>query len=355
MKAFTELGTVVKILWRWICGLIKVAWTLAALIIVGLTATFVVLIFVDTELDHRISKRYEVYKRNEINRYYIIDHVTGKKTVKWISSIDKNFGEDSLIRFSRKDFWGNNERFGYIDARTGKVVIEPQFYYAGEFSEGLAAVSSENGAGFIDATGKIAIPIKGHIVGGKNAKIINGCAIVKTYNKKYGIISVSGEWALEAIYDEIEHINNGVYIVKNENCKYGAWSAARGWIFEPIYENIVPNMSDTSLEVTNNGICWAADFDGKTTKPLIYLSSHQLFYHPVGCMGNAESEGVATEYLVFYIDERCGVLNIHTKEVVLPAIYDNIEMKSRDIFELTIGLQTFLGYKDGKVVPIKTK
>ena len=48
MKAFTELGTVVKILWRWICGLIKVAWTLAALIIVGLTATFVVLIFVDT-------------------------------------------------------------------------------------------------------------------------------------------------------------------------------------------------------------------------------------------------------------------------------------------------------------------
>ena len=227
MKAFTELGTIAKILWRWICGLIKVAWTLAALAIVGLIIALVGSIFINTELDHRISKRYEVYKRGEINRYYIIDHVTGKKTAKRISSIDKNFGEDSLIRFSRKDIWGNNERFGYINARTGKIVIEPQFYYAGEFSEGLAAVSSENGAGFIDATGKIAIPIKGHIVGGKNAKIINGCAIVKTYNKKYGIISVSGEWALEANYDKIEHVNNGVYIVKNENCKYGAWSAAR--------------------------------------------------------------------------------------------------------------------------------
>lgn len=351
MKTFAELGTVVKILWRWICGLIKVAWTLAALIIVGLTATFVVLIFVDTELDHRISKRYEVYKRGEINRYYIIDHVTGKKTAKRISSIDKNFGEDSLIRFSRKDIWGNNERFGYINARTGKIVIEPQFYYAGEFSEGLAAVSSENGAGFIDATGKIAIPIKGHIVGGKNAKIINGCAIVKTYNKKYGIISVSGEWALEAIYDEIEHVNNGIYIVITENYKHGVWSASKGWIFEPIHCKIKPNSSKTRLEVTHKGICWEADFDGKTTKPLIYDSSEQLFYYPAG----HERDGIATEYLVFYIDERCGVLNIHTKEVVLPAIYDDIEMLSKGVFELTIGLQTFLGYKDGTVVPIKTK
>lgn len=350
MKTFAELGTVVKILWRWICGLIKVAWTLAALAIVGLIIALVGSIFINTELDHRISKRYEVYKRGEINRYYIIDHVTGKKTAKRISSIDKNFGEDSLIRFSRKDIWGNNERFGYINARTGKIVIEPQFYYAGEFSEGLAAVSSENGAGFIDATGKIAIPIKGHIVGGKNAKIINGCAIVKTYNKKYGIISVSGEWALEANYDKIEHVNNGIYIVITENYKHGVWCVSKGWIFEPIYENIEERLGDR-FEITNNGICWEADLEGKTTKPLIYDSSEQLFYQPVGYDGN----GVATEYLKFYLNERCGVLNIRTKEVVMPAIYENVEMTSRDIFELTIGLQTFLGYKDGKVVPIKTK
>lgn len=351
MKAFTELGTIAKILWRWICGLIKVAWTLAALAIVGLIIALVGSIFINTELDHRISKRYEVYKRGEINRYYIIDHVTGKKTAKRISSIDKNFGEDSLIRFSRKDIWGNNERFGYINARTGKIVIEPQFYYAGEFSEGLAAVSSENGAGFIDATGKIAIPIKGHIVGGKNAKIINGCAIVKTYNKKYGIISVSGEWALEPNYNEIKHINNGVFVVITDEYKYGAWSASNGWIFEPIYENIVSNFSDTALEITNKGLCWEANFDGKTTKPLIYNSSEQLFYYPTGHDGN----GVATEYFKFYLNERCGVLNIRTKEVVLPAIYSEIEMNSTDVFELTIDFQTFLGYKDGTVVPIKTK
>ena len=181
-----------------------------------------------------------------IDRYCIYDSRNGKKTEKWISSIDKKVGEDSLIRFSRKDFWGNKERFGYIDARTGKVAIEPQFYYAGEFSEGLAAARGENGVGFIDTTGKIVVPVKGCIVGGKRAKIHKGTAAVRINDKRYGIISVSGEWALEAIYDEIGHVNNGVYIVKNENCKYGAWSAARGWIFEPIYENIPPTTATST-------------------------------------------------------------------------------------------------------------
>lgn len=351
MKAFAELGTVVKILWRWICGLIKVAWTLAALIIVGLTATFVVLIFVDTEISHTVSNRYYVYKHNMIDRYYIYDGQNDKKTAKWLSSIDKNFGEDSLIRFSRKDFWGNKERFGYIDARTGKVAIEPQFYYAGEFSEGLASARGENGVGFIDATGKIVVPVKGCIADGKNAKIHKGTAAVRTHDKKYGIISRSGEWALEAKYDKIEYVDNGVYLVIDEDCRYGAWSASNGWILEPIYENIVSNFSDTALEITNKGLCWEADFEGKTTKPLIYDSSEQLFYYPTGHDGN----GIATEYFKFYLNERCGVLNIRTKEVVLPAIYSEIEMKSRDVFEMTIGFQTFLGYKDGKVVPIKTE
>ena len=351
MKAFAEPGTIAIILWRWICGLIKVVWTLAALIFVGLMATFVLLIFVDTELDHRISKRYEVYKRNEINRYYIIDHITGKKTAKWISSIDKNFGEDSLIRFSRKNFWGNNERFGYIDARTGKVAIEPQFYYAGEFSEGLAAARGKNGVGFIDATGKIVVPVKGCIADGNNAKIHKGTAAVMTHDKKYGIISVSGEWALEAKYDKIAYVDNGVYIVIDEECKYGVWSASKAWIFEPIYEKIEANKEQTALLVTDKGLCWEADFDGKTTRPLIYDFSEQLFYYSTG----DDCNNIASEYFKFYLNEHYGMLNVRTKEVVLPAVYDDINMSSKDVFELTIGSQTFLGYEDGTVVPIKTE
>ncbi|HRH44102.1 MAG TPA: WG repeat-containing protein [Pyrinomonadaceae bacterium] len=53
-----------------------------------------------------------------------------------------------------------NGKWGYID-KTGKIVIEPQFYWVEEFSEGLAAFETEDGKhGYIDETGKIVIEAK---------------------------------------------------------------------------------------------------------------------------------------------------------------------------------------------------
>ena len=61
-----------------------------------------------------------------------------------------------------KPFEGRVEtvwRWGYIDGR-GKVVIEPQFDWAGRFSEGLAAVRRDRGYSYIDRTGKAAIGLR---------------------------------------------------------------------------------------------------------------------------------------------------------------------------------------------------
>src|SRR2546421_11859187 len=53
-----------------------------------------------------------------------------------------------------------NGKWGYIDG-TGKVVIEPRFSWAEEFSEGLAAFENEDGKyGYIDETGKVVIEPK---------------------------------------------------------------------------------------------------------------------------------------------------------------------------------------------------
>jgi len=55
----------------------------------------------------------------------------------------------------------NNKR-GFID-KTGKIVIEPQFQGAGDFSEGLASVAISDGGykeGYIDRTGKIVLEPK---------------------------------------------------------------------------------------------------------------------------------------------------------------------------------------------------
>lgn len=357
MKAFTELKTIAQIFLRWVSCLIKLSWTICSLIIVGFAIAFVISIFTNTSWTDSITERYKVYRHNDVDRYYIYDVATKKKTVKWISSIDDgSLGTDSLVRFSRKNIWGNKERFGYIDARTGKIAIKPQFYYASEFSEGLAAVNGEMGVCFIDITGKVVIPIKGDVVGGRNANINNGTAIVKTCDNKCGIISVSGAWALEPKYYKIEHMEDGIYIVTTDNFEYGAWSASKGWIFEPIYNNIEYICWRERFEVARNGLRWETDKEGNTTKPLIYNYAEQLFYYPVGYDANGDSKGIATDYFKFFIeDNECGVFNIRTKEIIFPAIYQNITMEGKDIFELTLDFKNYLVYKDGTVVLIKTE
>jgi len=49
--------------------------------------------------------------------------------------------------------------FGYID-KTGEFVIPPQFDFAGDFSEGLAAVKMDGKTGFVDSAGRIIIPLR---------------------------------------------------------------------------------------------------------------------------------------------------------------------------------------------------
>src|SRR5882724_9906312 len=51
-------------------------------------------------------------------------------------------------------------KWGYIDG-TGKIAVKPQFAWAEEFSEGLAAFENEHGKhGYIDETGRVVIEPK---------------------------------------------------------------------------------------------------------------------------------------------------------------------------------------------------
>jgi len=113
-------------------------------------------------------------------------------------------------------------KFGYID-KTGKVVIEPQFFVAQDFSEGLAAVrieeTSESKYGYIDQTGHIVIAPRFHQAG----PFSDGLAAVETSARivgnqvvdiAWGFIDKNGVLKIPDRYDFAGNFSEGLAAIK---------------------------------------------------------------------------------------------------------------------------------------------
>ena len=109
---------------------------------------------------------------------------------------------DGLARFQTPS--GQERKYGYMD-KTGRVVVEPQFSYAGHFSEGLAWVGVLQGRewlyGFIDKTGKFVIEPQFVY---QPRDFVDGMAKV-TGKFKSGFIDRAGRYRITV---EIEHADD---------------------------------------------------------------------------------------------------------------------------------------------------
>ncbi len=105
-----------------------------------------------------------------------------------------------------------HDRWGYID-RSGKIVIEPRFEFAGEFSEGLAVVQLDGKSGFIDTGGKIVIepkyPVARQFSEGLARVQVSGEAY--SYNGKWGFIDRTGQLVIAAQFEEMEGVSEDAY------------------------------------------------------------------------------------------------------------------------------------------------
>lgn len=138
----------------------------------------------------------------------------------------------------------HNNKIGFID-QTGRTVIQPAFYSAGRFSEGLAPARLNGTYGYINSTGNyviaprydIAYPFhngiaeavldgthcfidtKGTLLFTHSYKRVsaftaNGTAIVETASRKYGLIRKSGKLILDTVYSDISKFESGVAVVR---------------------------------------------------------------------------------------------------------------------------------------------
>jgi len=134
-----------------------------------------------------------------------------------------------------------NDKKGFVNT-SGKIVIEPQFQDAMEFSEGLCAVRIDGRYGFINTDGELVIPavydyatlfvdkLALVFLDGKPQFITqdgrvafisdymhmtpftNGRSRVQTYSGKFGIIDTKGKLIVDTAYSAISIIDDGFFV-----------------------------------------------------------------------------------------------------------------------------------------------
>jgi hypothetical protein len=148
-----------------------------------------------------------------------------------------------------------NNKQGFID-RNGKLVIDPQFGGAGDFSEGLASVAVKDEGykeGYIDRTGKIVIAPKWDTAG----KFLDGVAWVgfdqakkeykignKIYSStptdsfdfKFGLIDKTGKYIVEPTFTYAGDFSEGAAVVRTKENKFGFVDKSGKFIVEPKFD-----------------------------------------------------------------------------------------------------------------------
>lgn len=347
-----KLRATLKEFCQFITTLIKSLWLIITIIV------FVAIILLVYLMQTKISRVGELTPRFQIYEYEISGNLRIKDRYndKWVSgmleSIDKRGGSDSLIRFSKTNLWGHDKRYGFIDARTAKVVIEPIFHTAGVFSKGYAAVTKGEKSGFIDHNGNFITLFNGEISNIEDVVVEDGYAVAQSYGiserNSYGVISINGKWILEPKYNKIKKSIHECFIVESDG-KYGLWCAATGWIVEPKCLAIELYSYNEGFRIVDHNRSYVIDKDGNIIKPFVFSYSEPLTYSSAG---DNDELYRTSDYLLFGADEKCvGVYNIRTNRIVLPAKYTSIYMIAKDIFVVEENLDIeYLVDQNGNVI-----
>lgn len=102
-----------------------------------------------------------------------------------------------------------DETYGYIN-KNGKHIIESQFDFACEFSESLGCVALDGKYGYIDKKGKFAIEPQFEDA----VSFSEGKACVQSDNGLYGYIDKSGDFVIEPQFEEGGSFHEGMAYVK---------------------------------------------------------------------------------------------------------------------------------------------
>jgi serine/threonine-protein kinase len=139
------------------------------------------------------------------------------------------------------------EKWGYVDCRTGKVLIQPQFDNALEFCDGLAAVEIDNNWGYVDKNGQMIIQPQFELAW----FFSEGMAEISV-NCKSGYIDPIGKIAIQPQFEEAKFFSEGLAAVRI-NGKFGYIDMTGKFIIQPQFDG---------AECFYHGFAWV-EIDGQ--------------------------------------------------------------------------------------------
>lgn len=165
-----------------------------------------------------------------------------------------------------------DNKYGFINLSNG-VTVEPKYDTDFTFSsEGLAAVSENGNAKYIDTEGtELFTDLK---LTSANP-FFNGLALING-GKGYGYIDTAGNTVIPGPFTEAQNFQNGFALVKQGNL-YGVINTKGEYICEPRFTNIQTNYATN----TNDTIFITSYSNGSDTNTACYSYDGQLLFDTI--------------------------------------------------------------------------
>lgn len=261
-------------------------------------------------------------------KYRVMNMVSGKTT---IDDIDWLFASeaytDSLVVFSRKG------KRGYFDRYTGEAAIPEQYTHAWIFSEGLAAVVSDDKVGFIDHRGKTVIDFQYPYMKDNKKQIAfvfhDGYSSMYDISGKCGIINKQGEWLVKPSYEYIQNPEYGKRIFCDEG-KYGVLDDSLHVLLPAEYQSVCLT-DDYLIAYRPDGSQLQISYEGKILNENIYHDVTSLDYSINKCKDSEEATMVPSGLYRYCSYNNYGLMGEDGKPLTA-LLYKDITAISKDLF-----------------------
>ena len=159
----------------------------------------------------------------------------------------------------------------------------------------------------------------------------NGYCIMTNKDGDLGLIDTTGKWIVEPAYDEIWAPHESGYRIIVDNSKHGALDSRGNVIYSAEY-GYVDVLSDGFI-LTKSGKKWQVDFEGNIVQSFMFDGTYYLNY-PIGYNECGDIQYAFADYAKYEVMNRYGIMNRITGKPITPALYSDINMLSKDLFEV---------------------